>query len=259
MAIGIIYFLVIVVANSLGAISGMGGGVLIKPVLDLIGHDSVAAVSFYSSVAVLTMSIVATCKQVCTGEKLKWQIIGWIALGAAGGGLVGKNVLVLGLNYFPEKKVLAVQIIVTVVTILFAFLRTRFEWQSWTLSGVLWYLGCGLILGFFASFLGIGGGPINVALLMLMFNMPIKDATVYSICIILFSQAAKVTGIVFAGEYAAIDLRMLWFIIPAGIVGGYVGSMLSHSFNATKVELVFQSMLLIVVLVNVYNGITLFV
>lgn len=254
MLIGIIYFLVIVLANSLGAISGMGGGVLIKPVLDLIGHDSVAAVSFYSSVAVLTMSVVATGKQVRTGVKLNWRLIFWIALGAAAGGLLGKNVLGFALDSFPEKSVLAVQISVTIVTILFAFLSTRFSWQSFRLSGTHWYLCCGLLLGFFASFLGIGGGPINVALLMLMFGMPIKEATVYSICTILFSQATKVAGIVIAGEFAAFDLAMLWFIVPAGIVGGYAGSRLSHSLNATRVETVFQGMLLVVILINLYNG-----
>ncbi len=44
--IGLIYFVVIVLANTVGAISGMGGGVLIKPILDLIGAHSVAGISF---------------------------------------------------------------------------------------------------------------------------------------------------------------------------------------------------------------------
>ena len=43
--IGLIYFVVIVLANTVGAISGMGGGVLIKPILDLIGAHSVAGIS----------------------------------------------------------------------------------------------------------------------------------------------------------------------------------------------------------------------
>ena len=35
--IGIIYFIVIVLANTVGAVSGMGGGVLIKPIFDFLG------------------------------------------------------------------------------------------------------------------------------------------------------------------------------------------------------------------------------
>lgn len=33
---GFIYFIVIILANTVGAISGMGGGVIIKPVLDSV-------------------------------------------------------------------------------------------------------------------------------------------------------------------------------------------------------------------------------
>ena len=44
--IGGLYFFVIVIANTIGAISGMGGGVLIKPTFDLIGAHSVVAISF---------------------------------------------------------------------------------------------------------------------------------------------------------------------------------------------------------------------
>lgn len=259
MIYGILYFAVIVIANSLGAVSGMGGGVLIKPIFDLIGRDSVAAISFYSSVAVLTMSVVSTLHQMSSGTKLNWKLIVWIALGAAGGGVLGKNALTWGLLNYPDMSVLAVQIIVTIITILFAFLNTRMGWESWNLSGWSWYLACGIVLGFFASFLGIGGGPINVALLMLMFGMPIKQATVYSICMILFSQAAKVIGVVVAGDLMFFDLGMLWYIIPAAIIGGFVGSLFSHVLNSKYVEYVFQGMLLVLILINLYNGVRLIV
>lgn len=63
--IGFIYFVVIVLANTAGAVSGMGGGVLIKPIFDFIGAHSVAAISFYSAVAVFTMSLVSTSKRFC--------------------------------------------------------------------------------------------------------------------------------------------------------------------------------------------------
>ena len=49
----LIYFIVIILANSVGAVSGMGGGVIIKPVFfDSLGFHSLSAITFYSSVAV---------------------------------------------------------------------------------------------------------------------------------------------------------------------------------------------------------------
>ncbi len=56
--IEVLYFQLALVANAVGSVSGMGSGVIIKPVLDFVGHDSVVAISFYSTVAVFTMSLV---------------------------------------------------------------------------------------------------------------------------------------------------------------------------------------------------------
>ncbi|WP_125704258.1 sulfite exporter TauE/SafE family protein [Lacticaseibacillus daqingensis] len=255
--IGILYFAVIVVANSLGAVSGMGGGVLIKPVFDAIGVDTVAAISFYSAVAVFTMSLVSTIKQVQHGVALNFRKVAVIALGALLGGYGGKEALTALLAATSDHTALAVQIAVTILTLIFALAYTRLQWSSWGLRHAGYFLLCGLLLGFFASFLGIGGGPINVSLLMLMFGMPIKDATVYSICTIFFSQLSKLASLVLGGDLIGIDLSRLWFIIPAAIIGGYVGSLLSHLLSGEKVTLVFQLMLLTVIVINAYNGVML--
>lgn len=256
--IGLLYAIVIVAANTLGAISGMGGGVLIKPIFDFIGYDTVNAISFYSTVAVFTMSMVTTFRQIQSGVKLNLKMVAWIALGAMGGGVLGKQVLSFGLANYSEHQVLAVQIVLTIITILFALMNTWFNWRSFGLTGKGWFLGCGIALGFFASFLGIGGGPINVALLMLMFGLPIKEATVYSIATILFSQGSKLITIMLAGELATFDLKMLAAIIPAAIVGGLLGAHCSKILSAKHVTVVFQGMLFVVILINLWNGLQLF-
>ena len=58
-----IYFLVALFATSLGSISGMGGGVIIKPFLDAFGQFDAATIGVLSSVTVLTMALVAVGKQ----------------------------------------------------------------------------------------------------------------------------------------------------------------------------------------------------
>ena len=185
--IGFIYFIVIVLANTVGAVSGMGGGVLIKPIFDFIGAHSVAAISFYSAVAVFTMSLVSTARQLASGHKINWQIVLWVSGGAILGGVLGNVAFDQLLLFFQnEDHVQMVQIFLTVVTLLFAFFYTKYDWPGFQLKNNFWYCFCGLVLGFLASLLGIGGGPINVSLLMLMFALPIKEATVYSICTIFF-------------------------------------------------------------------------
>ncbi|WP_313540195.1 sulfite exporter TauE/SafE family protein [Enterococcus sp.] len=253
--IGFLYFIVIVLANTLGAVSGMGGGVLIKPIFDFIGAHSVAAISFYSATAVLTMSIVSTTKQLRSGQKFDWQIVSWVSIGAVIGGVLGNAAFDVLLNDLKNDDVVQlIQIVLTILTLLFAFFYTKNHWQGFHLKHVLWYLLCGLILGFLASLLGIGGGPINVSLLMLLFGLPIKEATVYSICTIFFSQMAKITSMALGTGFLRYDLSMLWFIIPAAVIGGFLGAKASRMLSTERVTVIFQFVILLVLLVNIYNG-----
>lgn len=70
MRVLLIYFITIFLSNTVGALSGMGGGVIIKPVLDFLGFHSLNSIAFYSSVAVFVMSISSTYKQFKMVSKL---------------------------------------------------------------------------------------------------------------------------------------------------------------------------------------------
>lgn len=260
MLIGILYFFIIVIANTIGAISGMGGGVIIKPVFDLIGVHPVAAISFYAAVAVFVMALVSTYRQVKNGIQIDWRLAGWVSLGAIVGGVAGNSTLDWLLRFFAsDEQAKLVQIVLTILSLLFAFLYTRYQWKSFSMHQVQWYLLCGLTLGFLASLLGIGGGPINVSLLVLMFSFPMKEATVYSICTIFFSQFAKLVSIALTTGFAVFDLSLLLYIVPAAVVGGFLGAHVSGVISANKVTTVFQSVIIVVILINLYNGLMLFV
>ena len=64
-----LYFIVCFVASVAGAICGIGGGVIVKPVLDLFGWDSVSTISFLSGCMVLTMSCYSVGRSMLAGEK----------------------------------------------------------------------------------------------------------------------------------------------------------------------------------------------
>ena len=89
---------------------------------------------------------------------------------------------------------------------------------------------------------------------MLLFAMPIKKATVYSIAIIFFSQLSKIVTIAIAVGFERYNLTMLFFIIPAAILGGLVGAKLSNLFSQKVVTVVFQSVILLVLVINIVNG-----
>jgi len=83
-----VYFFIAFGATLIGSIAGMGGGVIIKPMMDLIGHYDILTISVISSMTVLSMAIVATIKQVKNGFKITDTII-FITAGAVIGGVLG--------------------------------------------------------------------------------------------------------------------------------------------------------------------------
>ncbi|EOH74404.1 sulfite exporter TauE/SafE family protein [Enterococcus malodoratus] len=256
--IGLIYFLVIVAANTVGAISGMGGGVLIKPIFDFIGAHSLAAISFYSSMAVFTMSIVSTIRQLKNKVTIHWGKALLISVGSMGGGVLGNSAFEWILRFSSERTTQIVQIVLTIITLLFALIYSKKEAFSFSCQISVVYVFVGFILGFLASLLGIGGGPINVAMLMLFFGLTIKEATVYSIITIFFSQSSKLFAIFLSSSYQRYDLSLFLFIIPAAILGGWFGAKVSGVLPADKVNTVYQGVIILVLLINCFNGIKLF-
>lgn len=252
----IIYFLVIVFANVLGAISGFGGGTLIKPVFDGLGFHSLTEISFFSTVAVFVMSISSTLKQMKNKVELDWTIALLISLGSVIGGLLGNHLFDLSRDLIgSDPLVNLIQILIAIITLLVSYLYTLKPWKSLHLKTYVSYVALGLILGLVASYLGIGGGPLNMFLLMWVLAMPVKEAAVYSIIVIFFSQLAKILMIVANASYQSFDLVPLLVIVPAAILGGYLGAKASGNLSEEKVTLVFRFMIILTVFINVYNAV----
>jgi len=255
--IGLIYAAVTFLACMLGPIVGLGGGVFIRPVFDAIGYHNVLNISFFSSMAILSMSVVSTAKKMKDGLAIKIDMAVLISAGAVVGGMLG-NLLLEHLVYvmYAESNVQLVQIAVTVLVLTASILATlkrdlRYEIKS---RAILPVIGVGL--GAVAAFLGIGGGPINVPILMIFFGLPIKTATAYSIIIIFFSHLSRIITMGFTVGYGYFDLRMLPFLIIAAAVGGFFGANLSRVFSENIVKKLFIAALLAVIALNLYNGVT---
>ena len=78
------YFIISLLASVAGAICGIGGGVIIKPTLDLFHLDSVATVSFLSGCTVLAMSCYSVTKSLRAGDsKVDLKLGTPLAIGAA--------------------------------------------------------------------------------------------------------------------------------------------------------------------------------
>ncbi|CON09364.1 PEP phosphonomutase-like protein [Streptococcus pneumoniae] len=85
----IIYFLIIIIASGLGSISGMGGGIIIKPLMDSFGYHSVSDIAFYSSFSVFIMAIISTIKRFSQSKEIKWRLIFTVSFSSVLGGFLG--------------------------------------------------------------------------------------------------------------------------------------------------------------------------
>ena len=254
----ILYSAVILAATTLGAFVGLGGGVIIKPILDFIGHEPRMQVDFLSCVAVFTMSIVSTVKQIRNKVKIKKNIVLLIALGSVAGGFLGSFCVTNFESAMGADTVRWVQAFVLASLLAAVCVYVGKCSFSFNVKNNVAILTVGLLLGFFASFLGIGGGPINVAVLTLFFSMNVKDSAVYSVAIIFFSQLTKlITTFSSSGfEPFAHQWKTLIFILPAAIIGGIIGSKLNRRFDDKTIRKVFVTVMILLVILNAYNGIT---
>jgi len=258
MDIGIIYAIIIIIASTLGAISGMSGGVIMRPAFDTVNYHDVASITFYASAAVVIMAIVSTIKRFKKGMDIRPDLSIYVSLGSIVGGMLGNVVLEGLLGMFYDRYVNLIQIVLSVVTLAFALIYSFGKMRSFRVNNMFVVFLTGILLGGLASLLGIGGGPINVAAFMLLFGMSMKDAAGYSIITIFFAQASRLLTTTFTSGFYDFDLSVLWWILPAAAIGGFLGALLGVVMSEKAVRIVFKLVLVFVISLNVYNGFMLF-
>lgn len=248
---GIVYFFVAIIATTVGALAGLGGGVIIKPSLDLLGHYDIGTISLLSTFTVFSMSVIAIYRQIRSGFKIEKQLL-YLASGAIIGGILGKSLFILLIEAVPEQLASGIQALLLaglLIIVLFKKFLPDFE-----VKNSLIVLIVGLILGTTASFLGIGGGPINVAVIMMFLKMDIKKSAVASVFVILLSQSSKILSFLLTTGFAAYDLSMLWYMVPAAVIGGLVGSLLNKHLEHHHIHWIFNTLVALLIGLNLFNA-----
>ena len=252
-----IFFVVSFLASVAGAICGIGGGVVIKPVLDMLGLETVAAISFLSGCTVLSMSCYSVTRSLAKGDSGVDLRVGTpLAVGAALGGLAGKQLFELIRSLFADQGMVgAVQAgclgIITLGTLVYTLNKGRIPTHK--VANRLACVVIGLALGVMSSFLGIGGGPINLVVLYFFFSMDTKTAAANSLYIILFSQLASLITTLATHTVPPFRWPVLAVMVAGGIGGGMAGRMLNKRMDNKLVERLFIGLMGLIVMICVYN------
>lgn len=251
----IIYSIIIALATFLGAFVGLGGGVIIKPMLDLIGYDTINVVNFISSCAVFSMSISSTIKHIRAKTQIDFRFILTLSLGAVVGGIAGSSLFDYFLTLFDNDALKSIQgIILGILLVLSVVYINLKNAKSFKVKNPVAIALVGLALGFIASFLGIGGGPINIAFLVLFFSMTVKEAAVYSVGTIFFSQLSRLAAMAVTGSVPAVTPVTLIAAILCAVMGGILGARMNKRLDNKIIQRVFTVVVALLAVVNFYNA-----
>jgi uncharacterized membrane protein YfcA len=252
----IILFFVALFASIIGAICGIGGGVIIKPVLDAFGWMSVSSASFLSGCTVLSMTAYAVLRERrsnCVALQAKKLIP--ISIGAAIGGIAGKALfqwMLRGDSGSEAGIVQAVCLIVLVVgTIVYTLVEHRIHTFHLQSVFIRWLVG--VSLGTLSAFLGIGGGPFNLVALSFFFSLRDKEAVVSSLFIILISQISSLLMQFATRTVPDVSWTMLVAMICGGIFGGMIGRMSCNHLSVKNGKTIFISLNLIIIGISCWN------
>lgn len=256
--IDVLYALVALLATTVGAVAGLGGGVIIKPLLDLIGRDDAATIGVYSAVAVFAMCLVSIARQLQRGFRFDLRILVAISTGSVLGGLLGERLLAAATGSLDNATVTAIQAGALGITLLpvLAYTLRESSIRHHGLRRIGPVLAVGALLGAVSVFLGIGGGPLNIALLTWLFSFGLKDATVYSLATIFFSQIAKLALVGIAPGFGHYDLHHLPALVGAAVIGGLLGTALNRHLSEGTVRRVYVTLVCVLIGVSAYNVVT---
>ena len=255
-----LYFFIALFSSIVGAICGIGGGVIIKPVLDFFQMGTVATISFLSSCTVLSMSLYSVGTSMLDKKKsIDIRTATPLAIGAVIGGLMGKSGFQLLSQAVSDTQLVGATqslclAIITLATLIYTINKQKIH--TLTIQSPVISIVIGLVLGIFSSFLGIGGGPINLVVLYYFFSMDTKKAASCSLYIILFSQISSLIFSLATNSIPSFEPASLLIMVLGGISGGIIGRFINKRISTHVVDKLFQILILIIIGISTYNFIS---
>ena len=249
----VLYGVIIFFASAVGSFLGGGSGVIIKPLLTLFVNDTTEVINFISSVSVFSMSISSTIKYTRRKQKVDFITILMISAGSIIGGFAGKSLFDLFNGAMSDNYAKAYQAVMLAVLLTAALLYVNKGKVSFHLKNRTAMLLCGVVLGIISSFLGIGGGPINLVVLFYFFSMDAKTAAQNSLYIIMVSQIASLIASFVTRSIPEFPAVLLVVSIACGVLGGMVGRKINKKIDNRMVEKLFLGLLCVIVAVCGFN------
>lgn len=248
----LLLFFICLIASSIGAISGIGGGIIIKPIVDSLNIMDIYSLNFLSTCTVFSMSCFSMFKNKLNGIKMYIPV--FLGIGSIFGGMLGKQMFsfVGGLiknNVFSLMQSLLL-LLLNIFILIFMLFKSKINSKCVTSKTLTLILG--FILGIVSSFLGIGGGPLNIAFIYYFYSLDLKQTTIASLVIVFFSQISNLGLTILQGipnvEYFTIIVMCL-----GGVFGAIIGSSFSKKMSNEATQKFFVVLIVFLIMLNIYN------
>lgn len=251
-----LYFMICLFATIVGAVSGIGGGVIIKPAFDLCTDLPPATVSFLSGCTVLAMTSVSLLRSrhgAIQVEKRRGTLLG---IGAAAGGVLGKRLFEIVRSAAPSEGLVGGTqnfVMILLCLVVFAYVLNKKRVRTHHIESAAACILIGLFLGASGAFLGIGGGPVNLVVLSYFFSMDTKSAALNSLYIIFLSQLSSLLALLASGHIPGFQPAVLCIMTAGGIAGAFLGRDVAKKLTVSQTDRLFLAVLLLILLISGYN------
>jgi len=235
----------------LGGMLGIGGSIVMIPSLVFVFGEnqhvyqaSAMICNFFVGIGSISVHL---RKRSMMPHILK-QLVPSAVLSAMAGVFVSNSQIFSGGNSYILARIFGVFLL---YVIFYNVIRLRnrhntamhdFDISHTTRSGTPVIL-CGILSGFTAGLLGIGGGIILVPAQQLFLKMPIKRAVINSaatiVAIALAGALYKNLSLCHHGLSVLESLKIAIFIIPGALAGSIIGSRVLHKLPVKVVRIVF--------------------
>lgn len=280
--LAIIVFAIAFFGAYIGGITGLGGGMLIKPMLGSMLGMAVNSLALYiskfiSTGVVFSMSAKSASMYRKSGFEYSMQIFKYLAIGLVVG--------ILSVNLIPTPEggmELFLQGILYFLVFLSVLLRDKYP-RLQLKDKPLAIVGVGFMIGFLSAFFGIGGGAIKVPFFLIFFAMTMKEAAIYSFLAAMVTEPVKLiqysfhintaqseivntalsNNVLSASEVAALNPHLGLYVaiffavicIPAAILGAMFGVRIQQKSTDKFVANMFNAVIVYFATISLLSGI----
>lgn len=235
------------VAGVVGSIIGLGGGIIVVPVLTFLGISPTIAASssLFAAFSNSTASTISYAKQKRIDYKIGLML-----------GLMSIPGTILGALVSAEITPAIFKILfglVLVASCFYLFIKRNMESkQHATKQMIVASAAISFFAGILSSFFGIGGGIVFVPLMIIGLGLLVKNATATSQLILLFSSAS---GMITHSILGHSDFDYALFLSIGAFAGGLVGARLSLELKENSIRIMISAIIVAVAVKLFLDGI----